>query len=319
MFLAFILVGLTAPVYSVFAQETSPKYQLLAPLPCSTPGSNGCDASGKLTTFDPSVTNKAGENSKLGEYLNIMIRLFIGICAVLAVIMIVVGGIEYMTSELPGNKGHGKETIMNAIFGLLLALGSWLILFTINPDLLKTDLSSLKEQIVRVDLGGESATPFTPISPEALAAIGITCSGGSGNLSTISQSFVGHSNYSQSARNTISGGKVNVDCSSFVSQVYVCAGLSNPGGTTAGIFGPGTRSIPVTSIGADGKTLNGLPIQVGDLLGWRQGENNERFGHVMMYIGNGQVIDAQGQGGVAARPLNSPQFQGRITYVNRYP
>jgi len=156
MFLAFILVGFTAPINYALAQST--EYQLLAPLPCddTTPG---CVDGVVLKTFDPSVTNKAGENSKLGEYLNIMIRLFIGICAVLAVIMIVVGGIEYMTSELPGNKGHGKETIMNAIFGLLLALGSWLILFTINPDLLRSDLSSLKQQTVEVNISDTIPQP----------------------------------------------------------------------------------------------------------------------------------------------------------------
>ena len=155
MFLAFILVGFTAPINYALAQST--EYQLLAPLPCddTTPGCEG----GKLSTFDPAVTNKAGENSKLGEYLNIMIRLFIGICAVLAVIMIVVGGIEYMTSELPGNKGHGKETIINAIFGLLLALGSWLILFTINPDVLRSDLSSLKQQTVEVNISDTIPQP----------------------------------------------------------------------------------------------------------------------------------------------------------------
>ena len=126
----------TALIGPPLPPTTNTEYQLLAPLPC-TPGTEGC-VNGELKTFDPT------QASNLGKYLNIMISLFIGICAVLAVIMIVVGGIEYMASELPGNKGHGKERITHAIFGLLLALGAWLILNTINPDLLKTDLSSLK-------------------------------------------------------------------------------------------------------------------------------------------------------------------------------
>jgi len=93
-------------------------YTFLAPLPCEN-GTPGCVA-GKLETFDPTSTE--AENSKLGAYLNIMIRIFIGICAVLAVIMIVVGGIEYMTSELISNKENGKHRITGAIFGLVLAL-----------------------------------------------------------------------------------------------------------------------------------------------------------------------------------------------------
>ena len=53
-----------------------------------------------------------------------MIKIIIGLCAVLAVIMIVIGGLEYMTSELTESKAHGKESIKNAILGLLLALGA---------------------------------------------------------------------------------------------------------------------------------------------------------------------------------------------------
>lgn len=118
-------------------------YQLLEPLPCEEGSSEGCvrDATGKfvLRTFDPSV-NSCDKNTRLSEYLNIIITLIIGLCAVLAVIMIVVGGIEYATSELVSSKEAGKERIRGAILGLLLALGAWTILFTINPDLLRLDV-----------------------------------------------------------------------------------------------------------------------------------------------------------------------------------
>ena len=89
-----------------------------------------------------------------------MISIFIGIAAVLAVVMIVMGGIEYMTSELIGNKEAGKDKIRNAIFGLLLALGAWTILNQINPDILKSDLNTLTTQTVTVDL--QENVPQTP-------------------------------------------------------------------------------------------------------------------------------------------------------------
>jgi hypothetical protein len=284
-------------------------YVLLTPLPCKA-GDPGCDNNGILTTFDPTQANN------LGLYLNMMIKLFIGICGVLAVIMIVMGGIEYMTSELISTKEAGKERIKNAILGLLLALGSWTLLNQINPNILNTKLSSLTTQTVTVDLGGESSTPFSPINKTTLTSLGITCNNSGGNtaLSATAQSFIGRSTYSMSQRNTTNTTTAFVDCSSFVSQVYVCSGLSNPGGTTAGIFGSG--GIPVTNISADGTTANGAALQIGDLLGWRQGENGEKWGHVVMYIGNGQVIDAQGSG-VAVRSLNSSQFQGRIKYIKK--
>lgn len=133
-----------------------PNYNLLAPLPCTPPGANGCDDNGNLIAFDPT------QNSNLGVYLNMMIRLFIGICAVLAVIMIVMGGIEYMTTELISSKEAGKERIRNAIFGLLLALGAWTLLNTINPNLLNTDLKSLTNvtvdvPVVNFQISGSSA------------------------------------------------------------------------------------------------------------------------------------------------------------------
>lgn len=106
---------------------TSTYYNFLAPLP--DPFNEGKS----LTTIDTD-----GQNA-LGKYLNIIIRLAIGLAAVLAVIMIVMGGIEYMTSELISSKESGKSRMTNAVLGLLVALGAYLILFTINPDLLNTN------------------------------------------------------------------------------------------------------------------------------------------------------------------------------------
>lgn len=123
--------------YSSWEQGSASTYTLLAPLPCpdNQDGSANpnCSKDGKLTTFDPAQPNN------LSSYLNLMIRIFIGICAVLSMIMIVTGGLEYMTSELAHTKEAGKERIIQAILGLVIALGAYVLLFTINPDLLKGD------------------------------------------------------------------------------------------------------------------------------------------------------------------------------------
>ena len=102
-------------------------YTLLAPLP------KGDDT--KLTDFN------SGETSALGTYLNLVIKITIGSSAVLAMVMIVIGGIEYMTSELISSKEAGKERIRGALLGLILALGAYALLFTINPNLLNTDIT----------------------------------------------------------------------------------------------------------------------------------------------------------------------------------
>jgi hypothetical protein len=136
-------------------------YYFLAPLPgVGTDDNHGSAGSGVM--FDP--TNNGKQTTSLGSYLNPMISAFIGICAILAFVMIVIGGIEYMTSELPGNKSDGKDRITNAIFGLLLALGAWAILNTINPDLLKSDIST-PDAKVGVTVKDFAASPSTYIVP----------------------------------------------------------------------------------------------------------------------------------------------------------
>jgi type IV secretory pathway VirB2 component (pilin) len=177
LLLLFIVVGIFSPIVKVHAATfsdciiipgntpgdcrglegdpaitTNSTYNLLAPLP--DPGNNGTP----MNSFDPTSTG----SDALSKYLNLMIKLFIGICAVLAVIMIVMGGIEYMTSELISSKQAGKDRILHAIFGLILALGAWTILNTINPKLLNTDLKSLANVTVEVML--EEETPATAVT-----------------------------------------------------------------------------------------------------------------------------------------------------------
>jgi hypothetical protein len=71
----------------------------------------------------------------VGQWLESLFTILIVIAGLLALIMIVVGGITYLTSESFGEKGKGKSYIVNAVTGLVLALGAWVILNTINPEL----------------------------------------------------------------------------------------------------------------------------------------------------------------------------------------
>jgi hypothetical protein len=142
---------------------TDLNYHFLAPLPC--PGGTGvtCDGNGQISTFDP--TSDTNGKTKLSAYLNPMITIFIGICAVLAVIMIVLGGIEYMTSELISSKEAGKERIRNAIFGLLLALGAYALLYTINPNLLNSDITMQNATVSGVSIKDFASSPSTYLVP----------------------------------------------------------------------------------------------------------------------------------------------------------
>jgi len=78
----------------------------------------------------------------LGVYVNSAFNLIISLVAMLAVLRVITGGFKYMTTEAIGAKGDARETIQGAVFGLILLLGSWLILNTVNPQIL--DLSALQ-------------------------------------------------------------------------------------------------------------------------------------------------------------------------------
>lgn len=76
------------------------------------------------------------ESTTLTTFLTEAFNLGLAICAALAVVMIVWGGVEYMLSESLFSKEEGRKKIRNAIYGLLLAVFSWLILYIINPSIL---------------------------------------------------------------------------------------------------------------------------------------------------------------------------------------
>lgn len=72
-------------------------------------------------------------------YIPGIVRLVIGIAGALAVIQIIIGGFKYISSEGFGQTSKAKETIQNALLGLLLIIGSFGILYTINPKLVTLD------------------------------------------------------------------------------------------------------------------------------------------------------------------------------------
>ena len=99
----------------------------------------------------PGLTDKPD----LTSYVNAGIRIGIGLAALLAVIMIVIGGIEYMGSDSFSQKDEGKKRITAAVGGLVLILGSFLILNIINPDLVR-----VPGVLTKVQLKTQQSTPL---------------------------------------------------------------------------------------------------------------------------------------------------------------
>ncbi len=80
-----------------------------------------------------------GKANDLVVYLDNLYNFGIAIAAILAIFMIALGAFNYIVTSV-GNASKmidAKEMIWNAIIGLVLVFVAFLILFIINPDLVK--------------------------------------------------------------------------------------------------------------------------------------------------------------------------------------
>ena len=121
--LLFVLSMLHIPALAQ-AQTLSTEYTLLEPLPCINSGSTtGCKTGTQMETIH------------FDSYVQYAFNLIIALAAVLAVLMIVWGGFQYMSSDSYNEKKEGLGKLKNALAGLVLILCSYLILKTVDPRL----------------------------------------------------------------------------------------------------------------------------------------------------------------------------------------
>jgi len=106
----------------------------------------------------PGISMSSGN---LGVFLGQAFNWAIAVAVVAALVMIIWGGIEYMTTDSWSGKNDGKTKIQNALWGLGLALISWLILYTINPcliDFTGSNGCSAKNQLINPPPQSTNAT-----------------------------------------------------------------------------------------------------------------------------------------------------------------
>ncbi|MBI4458253.1 hypothetical protein HY633_04790 [Candidatus Uhrbacteria bacterium] len=80
----------------------------------------------------------------LGTYVVTVYRYSVSVAGIIAAVIMMIGGFQYLTAG--GDAGRvtqGKERIVDALVGLFLTLAAYLILNTINPDLVKLQLPRL--------------------------------------------------------------------------------------------------------------------------------------------------------------------------------
>ncbi|NVN96656.1 hypothetical protein HXX01_00140 [Candidatus Nomurabacteria bacterium] len=117
----------SVPVDPINVAENKTVYNMLAPI-------------GQLKTMNPNTggcapTDPTCIGNNVGDYLNIIFKFAIGIAAALAVIMLILSGVQYMGDESIFGKTEAKSKMRSAILGLLIALGAWALLNTISPAL----------------------------------------------------------------------------------------------------------------------------------------------------------------------------------------
>ena len=78
----------------------------------------------------------------LQTYSSALLRIGVILAAILAVITITIGGIRYITAGSSLNSiEEARNMIKQALIGLFVVLFSYLLLYTINPDILKNGLN----------------------------------------------------------------------------------------------------------------------------------------------------------------------------------
>jgi hypothetical protein len=97
----------------------------------------------------------------LATLVNKYVKIAIQLASMLAVIMIIVGGVQYVSTDSWTGKEDGKQKIKAALGGLALALASFLILNTIDPNLttLNFNIEDIKLDANRVDISVSKGLP----------------------------------------------------------------------------------------------------------------------------------------------------------------
>lgn len=141
LFLSGAVTVILVPQESFAAFGDAKTYVLLAPIP-GTYDETSC-AVGTMNTYNsngPTTGNGAETTNCTTDfvtYLKGFFRLIISLSSIIAVLVITYEGFKLAVSTSEGARGEAKDRIQQALIGLGLVLGSYLILNTINPQLTK--------------------------------------------------------------------------------------------------------------------------------------------------------------------------------------
>ncbi len=142
------------PSARIHAQNATREYTTLVPLPHTT------DCVNVESSSFGSGEDKKSCKTTLAKYLPAVFNLSIGVAAVLAFLVISYGGFTYMTTDAVFKKEEGRKHIENALYGLGLVIGAYILLYTINPQILNFDLNVVKPELKNLPAGVIAVNPL---------------------------------------------------------------------------------------------------------------------------------------------------------------
>ncbi len=86
----------------------------------------------------------------LGQYIQALYKFLLGVGLIAAALMVIIGGYKYIISSTGAKVSEGKETIKDALLGITILLGAYVILSNLNPNL--TQFGALTVPFVEEDL-----------------------------------------------------------------------------------------------------------------------------------------------------------------------
>jgi hypothetical protein len=311
-------------------------YRLLAPIP------------GMTMLLDPELCKleqekNPGEICDINAFLNFLLQLAIGAAAVVLVVRIIIDGYGYMISDMPFVKAKLKGRFIDAMIGLVIALSSYLILNTISPRLVSNDIRigevAFDVEEMGTDLpasqvqgsflqGNLSLNTKDKLSKMPLPT-GVLCpgeTGGKGDVTTIALSFMKKVTYNNTPQRGTAGpqGTILLDCSLYVNTVLGCAGVTpKTADFTGDMFNKGEKITGAVEVRSGVGYINGKPLKAGDLVGVYD-PNGTGAHHVWIYIGNGEILDAQtnkravGQSVISKEKLEPKVYGYKLNFVVRY-
>jgi hypothetical protein len=150
--------------------DTPDCYQLLEPIKLSD----------ELTINSIDTAVNAAEGGGIGGFMNFLFEVAIGIAGVLGVVMLVYYGFRYAANDKNINEfSQLREKVTNVVLGLLLLLGTFVILKTINPDLLivEPDIDSVGFELYNSD-NNVTIPPSNGATQGTVTYAAANCAGG---------------------------------------------------------------------------------------------------------------------------------------------